>query len=121
MSSEKESQVKKLLEVPLGPIEPQSTIIIKLGMDSSYSYRRNVDPVIEISDGTKTNSFGIIDYGNYRKHPPCYLHGKHDNKKVRRGMRVPAMFKFTFIPEQRYGFCETAQEGAWIHKYRNIF
>ena len=106
---------EKLLEVPLGPIEPQSTIVIKLGIDSSYSYRRDVDPVIRISDGTKTNSFVIVDYGNYRTHAPCYPLGKHDKKRVRRWTRVPATFKFTLLPEQKYGFCETAQEGGYIN------
>ena len=47
---------EKLLEVPLGQIDPHATIVITVGLDNSHpNTLTDSDPRIGISDGDNTN------------------------------------------------------------------
>ena len=112
---------EKLLEVPLGQIDPHATIVITVGLDNSHpnTPSTDTDPVIGISDGTNSNVMYIVDMDNYGSFPPCYpTSGTHDNTRVSSGTTVPATLKLTFTPFYKYGSCETAQEGGYINTGR---
>ena len=112
---------EKLLEVPLGKIDPHATIVITVGLDKSHPNTASTDsdPNIGISDGTNSNIVFIHDLDNYPSGSPCYLRdGSHDNTLISSGTKVPAMFKLTFTPFYKYGSCETAQEGGYINTGR---
>ena len=109
---------EKLLEVPLGVVDPQVTIVITIGLDKSHPNAASVDsdPRIGISDGTNDNVFIIVDVNNYPQFGPCYpTGGNHDATRVSSGTPVSSMFKLTFTPFNKFGFCETAQDGGYIN------
>jgi len=98
---------EKLLEVPLGQIDPHATIVITVGF-SHPNTRTDFDPRTGISDGTNSNVIAIHEVGNYGLYPPCNpVNGTHDDTRVSSGTKVPATFKFTFTPFYKYGSCET--------------
>ena len=108
---------EKLLEVPLGKIEPQSTLVITVGMDKS---RPNVpvdsDILIGVSDGTFNNVHRIQDVNNYLRDAPCFpINGTHDNYRVSANTSFPATVKLIFTPFYKYTACETFQEGGYIN------
>jgi len=108
---------EKLLEVPLGQIDPHATIVITVGLDNSHpNTPTDTDPHVGISDGTNTNVWWITDLNNYPTYAPCLPSGgTHDDTRVSSGTKVPATFKLTFTPFHKYGSCETAQEGGYIN------
>ena len=110
---------EKLLEVPLGQIDPHATIVITVGLDN---YRPNVpidtDPYIGISDGTWVNKIWIREKSISASAPCGIYNGAQDSTSVASGTRVPAAFKLTFTPFYKYGSCETAQEGGYINTGR---
>ena len=107
---------EKLLEVPLGEVTTQSTIVVTVYMDKSRSNTQDTDLQVGISDTTNTNIQTIVDIHNYHMYPPCYPNGaSHDNRTVPTGTTVPSTFKLTFIPFYKYAACETAQEGGYIN------
>ena len=117
------SRNEKLLEVPLGQIDPHATIVITVGLDNSHpnTPATDTDPQIGISDGTITNNWWITDSANYATLAPCTISsgsGSHDDTCVSSGTKVPATFKLTFTPFYKYGSCETAQEGGYINTGR---
>ena len=114
---------EKLLEVPLGQIDPHATIVITVGLDNSHpnTPSTDTDPLVGISDGNNTNIWWITDSDNYPSYAPCTLsggRGTHDDTRVPSGTKVPATFKLTFTPFYKYGSCETAQEGGYINTGR---
>ena len=112
---------EKLLEVPLGQIDPHATIVITVGLENSHPNTPSTDsdPLIGISDGTNSNVMYIRDLGNYGSMAPCHpTSGTHDNTLVSSGTKVPATFKLTFTPFHKYGSCETTQEGEYINTGR---
>ena len=108
---------EKFLEVPLGEIDPQATIVVTVGLDKSHpNTPADSDLYIAISDGTTENSQTIVDAGNYGNVPPCRpVSAVHDAVLVSPGTPVPATFKLIFTPFYKYGACETAQEGGYIN------
>ena len=107
---------EKLLEVPLGEIDPCATIVITLGLDKSHHSVTDSDINVGISDGTIENSQVIPDFNNYVDHSPCFVkHGSHDNVLVASGTQVSATYKLIFTPFYKYGACETAQDGGYIN------
>ena len=72
---------EKLLEVPLGQIDPHATIVLTFGLNNSHpNTPSESDPRIGISDGTNTNTWWIVDLNNYPSSPPCRPSGgTHDN------------------------------------------
>ena len=108
---------EKLLEVPLGEIEPQSTLVITVGMDKSHPNGPvDSDIFIGISDGTINNVHIMHDVNNYLQAPPCLpIKGTHENHMVSTNTSFPATFKLMFTPFYKYTACETAQEGGYIN------
>ena len=109
---------EKLLEVPLGEIDPRATIIITVGLDKSHPNTPGTDSDINvgISDGTTDNTQYIVDANNYGSLPPCRpINAEHDDVLVSSGTPVPAIVKLIFTPFYKYGACETAQEGGYIN------
>ena len=105
------------LEIPLGEIVPQATIIITVGLDKSHpNTPADSDLRIAISDGITENAQFIVDTDNYANSPPCYpVQGAHDSVRVTPGTPVPATFKLIFTPFYKYCACETAQDGGYIN------
>ena len=115
------SAKEKLLEVPIGHIDPHDTIIITVGLNKSHPNTPSVDsdPQVAISDGSNTNGFELTDVGNYAVLPPCYVvSGVHDDERVSATAQTPSTFKLTFTPFFKYGACETAQDGGFINTGR---
>ena len=107
-----------LMTVPIGTVDPDSTITVTVGVDRSHfnTAGLDADPHFKVTDGTKFNEFSLVDINNYKHYAPCFpLNGGADNDLVSSGTKVPATFKFTFIPGQAFGYCETAQEGGYIN------
>ena len=111
---------EKLLEVPLGQIDPHATIVITVGLDNSHpNTPADSDPVIAITNSRNRNVMSIRDLGNYGSAPPCRpASDTQDGTLVSSGTKVPATFKLTFTPFYKYGSCETAQEGGYINTGR---
>ena len=64
---------ENFLEVCLGEIDPQATIIVTVGLDKSHPNTPGTDTDLHvgISDGTIDNIQLIVDAGNYGNVPPC--------------------------------------------------
>ena len=109
--------LEKLIEVPIGEIDPLATIVVTVGLDKSHPNDPSVDSdaIVGISDGTIENPFYIRDVNDYSTSPPCFPAGLNDFRRVTPGTQVPATFKLTFFPFYKLGFCETAQEGGYIN------
>ena len=101
----------------LVPFEtPESAIVITLGMNSTYPNKHSNNPLFLVSDGYNSNLFYIVDVHQYDTTPPCYPLGyKRDETRVSVGTKVPPIFKFTIIPLEHFGYCETAQNGGYIN------
>ena len=115
------SAAEKLLEVPIGQINPHASIIITVGLDNTRSNTAQVDSdlVVGISDGISTNKWVILDINNYPNSPPCVVSaGTNHNRRVSSTTSVPATFKLSFTPFYKYGSCETAQGGGYINTGR---
>ena len=56
------------------------------------------------------------DVDNYPAYSPCEVWpGTHDSTQITAGTQVSSTFKLTFSPFDKFGFCETAQEGGYIN------
>ena len=59
----------------------------------------------------------------YIRIPPCYFYEveSEDDTLVSEETKAPSTFKFTLLPWQRLGYCETAQEGGYVNvgKFRD--
>ena len=108
---------EKLLEVPLGEIDPRATIIITVGLDKSHPNTLGIDsdPHVGISDGTIQNLQFMGDASNSAAVPCGTVNGQSDDMQVSPDTPVPATFKLIFTPFYKYGACETAQEGGYIN------
>ena len=107
-----------LMEVPIGVIDPHTTIVITLGLNKTHlnTASGDSDPIVGISDGINENLFIIRDAANYLAWSPCHpLPGTHDDNRVASTTPVSSTFKLTFTPFNKFGFCETAQEGGYIN------
>ena len=110
-----------LIRVPIGEVDPHATIVITVGLDKSRLNTASVnsDPVVGISDGTSENLFEIVDANDYdTPNPlsPCYsTSGTHDGTLVSSTTQAPSKVTLTFNPFNKFGFCETAQEGGYIN------
>ena len=105
---------EQLLSIPFET--PESAIVITLGINSTFPNKHSSNPLIVVSDGYNSNSFYIVDVHHYDTTPPCYPLGyKMDETRVSAGTKVPPIFKFTMIPSEHFGYCETAQDGGYIN------
>ena len=117
------SNKEKILEVPIGHIDAHASIIITVGLNNTQPNTPGVDSdlVVGVSDGTNSNSWGLLDINNYSNLPPCYIwpgEGTFDDTRVSSTTRVSAIAKFIYSPFHKYGSCETAQEGGYINTGR---
>ena len=112
---------EKLLEVPIGEVAPHATIVITVGLNKSHPNDASADsdPAVGISDGTYENLIWIIDVNGYPRQSPCFARNssRFDDTRVTAGTPVPATFKLTFTPFNKFGFCETAQDGGYINTF----
>ena len=108
-----------LLEVPLGSIYPQATIVITVGLNKTHTNTvgKDSDLRVGISDGTNDNIQEIVDFNNYANFPSCYPvnAASEDGIKPMTGTQTSATYKLTFTPFYKYAACETAQEGGYIN------
>ena len=103
-----------LLEVPIGEIDPQGTVVITVGLNSTHPNTAGVDAdhIVGISDGTNKNIFEMREEINV----PCRPRGgSHDNPSVAAGTPFSSSYKLTFTPFNKFGFCESAQVGGYIN------
>ena len=110
--------VEKLIEVPIGEVDPHATIVITVGQNKTHPNTPGVDsdPIVGISDGIRENLFVLRDVANYNQLSSCHpLYGSHDDIRVSPDNEAPPIFKLTFTPFNKFGFCETAQEGGYIN------
>ena len=107
------------------PIEtPDSAIVISLGVDNHFLNNYGLwlkigvhDESDSIKEAENLNTFFIVDATRYDRLPPCYPYETiaGDHILVPEGTDVPATFKFTVLPWQRLGYCETEQLGGYIN------
>ena len=106
---------QKLLQVPIaaaGELDAHASIRVTVGLTPLSG---DSDPVIGISDGSNENKFFVVDSGNYRTYPPCYvIDGSHENNRVTT-RRVSSQFTFLFSPFYKYGACSSAQDGGYLN------
>ena len=117
---------EKLLEVPIGCccIGTHASIIITVGLNTTFPNNIDSDLHVGVSDGTNSNLWTIVDRDNYLLHPPCAIW--FDSASLDDDTRVldpsttlvPVTTKLTFTPFYKYGSCETAQEGGYINTAR---
>ena len=109
---------EKLLEVPLGFIEPHATIRITVGLDDTRPSAPAVDhdPNIGISDGSGYNEFRIHDAANYGAYAPCLpVSATHDDKRVTERTHAPAQATLIFKPLRKYGACYLPLDGGYMN------
>ena len=109
---------ERLLEVPLGQIDPHATIVITVGLDHSHPNTPGIDSdfIVGIADGTNSNTQWITDISNYPSSASCFpVNGLHDGIGLTSGTQVAATYKLTFNPFYKYAACETAQQGGYIN------
>lgn len=108
----------KLMDVNLGTIEPNSAIVATIGLDNDYS-----PPNVLIGDYSKSNLFYNVGEEHYNRLPPCRLDdaSSTDDRLVSTDSEEPGTYKFTFVPSERIGICETAQDDGYINtgKFRD--
>ena len=106
---------EKLLQVPIaaaGELDAHASIRVTVGLTPVSG---DSDPRIGISDGSNENKFFVVDSGNYRSYPPCYvIDGSHENNRVTT-RRVSSQFTFLFSPFYKYGACSSAQDGGYLN------
>jgi len=113
------------------PIEtPDSAIVISLGVNNHFLNEFGLwlkigvyDESGNVDESDNLNTFFIVDATRYEHLPPCYPYETiaGDHPLVSMGTEVPATFKFTLLPWQRLGYCETVQEGGYVNvgKFHN--
>ena len=106
---------EKLLQVPIaaaGELDAHASIRVTVGLTPVSG---DSDPSFGLSDGSNENKFFVVDAGNYRSSPPCYvIDGSHENKRVRT-RTVSPHFTFLFSPFYKYGACSSAQDGGYLN------
>lgn len=103
-----------ILRVPIAT--PDSGLVITMGIDSSHYNEHDATLHIGVTDRDKKAYFGIVDAKQYRLFPPCYpISATAIGQLVSAGTQVPSTFKFTINFKERFGYCETGQEGGYIN------
>ncbi len=109
---------EKLLEVPLGFIDPHATIRVTVGLDDTApsAPAADHDPLIGISDGSTVNGFWVYDVGNYDNLAPCTpLAASHDDNRVSERTHAPAQATLIFRPLHKYGACYLPLDGGYVN------
>ena len=115
---------QRLLEVPListgrftrnESIAIQITAVMNGGM---LNTNRDRDPIVGVTDGSRTNVFRIHDINNYRAHnlAPCIpLSASGVLPKYFNTGPVPDQFTFLLKPAERFGACSSAIHGGYVN------
>ena len=110
---------EKLLEVPLGFIEPHATIRVTVGLDDTRPSAPALDhdPTIGLSDGTNVNEFAVRDVNNYASLAPCapIPEISHDDHRVDERIHAPAQAVMVFKPLRKYGACYLPLDGGYVN------
>ncbi len=110
---------EKLLEVPLGFIDPHATIRVTVGLDDTAPSAPAVDhdPRIGISDGSTVNEILIADVNNYENYAPCIPLGAAsvDDNRVSERTHAPAQATLIFRPLHKYGACYLPLDGGYVN------
>ena len=109
-----------LLEIPIGRVGRDDTIVITVGLFKDWYNQPGVDldPKVGISDSKGNyNLFEIYDINDYYTVPPCKLIGiRQPNTLVSEGTKVSATYNLMFFPRDRYGVCKTAQDNGFLQQ-----
>ena len=78
---------EKLLEVPIGHIDPHASIIITVGLNTTgpNTPGEDSDLIVGVFDGVSKNVWGILGKNNDVTLSPCFIwpaDGTHDEKSV---------------------------------------
>ncbi len=109
---------EKLLEVPLGFIDPHATIRVTHGLDDTAQSApaEDHDPRIGISDGSTVKEILIDDVNNYENYAPCIpLAASHDDNRVSERTHAPAQATLIFRPLHKYGACYLPLDGGYLN------
>lgn len=109
-----ESPREDLLRVPLrGRACSDSTVVINVGIENEYPNEHHQSLYVGLGDKHAENLFIIVGKKQYDTNPPCYPDTPNvDDTRV--SGDVPNTFKIVLIPQEMYGYCETAQEGGYL-------
>lgn len=103
------------MRIPLFWIEgTDKSVAITLAIDNEYPNKYDHDLKVGLTDRKNGNFFWIVDNANYCSYPPCYPIALHGVKTLVSG-KAPRIFKMTIVPEDKYGYCETAQDGGYTN------
>ena len=113
---------QRLLEVPLitagrftrnESIAIQITAVMNGGM---LNTNRDRDPIVGVTDGSRTNVFRIHDINNYPNLAPCIPLGASGTlSKTFSTGPVPDQFIFLLKPAERFGACSSATHGGYVN------
>ena len=96
------------------PIEtPDSTLVVMLGTNSSYLSNDRYSWGLSLTDDDNSNSFIIS--GSNSEIPCDPFHAATTGRRLPEGTKSPSTFKFTFLPRESFGYCETPQAGGYIN------
>jgi len=103
-----------LLKVPIET--PDSTLVVLLGTNGTYLSNHRSKWALSLTDHHHLHTFFIIDAYEYHSEPPCDpFYADTTHKLVPTGTKAPSTFKFTFLPRELFGYCETPQIGGYIN------
>ena len=110
-----------LLEVPVQ--KPDCAIVVTVSTNSSHLDKYPTTLTVSLTcddcpgDIRSIQSFYVFDAAEYDERPPCFPYFVHsaDNPLVSEGTHAPATFKFTFVPWELFGYCETAQDEGYLN------
>ena len=103
-----------LLKVPIET--PDSTLVVMLGTTGFYLSNHRSSWALSLTDHHHLHAFSINDANHYHSEPPCDPHYADATRKfVPEGTKAPSTFKFTFLPRELFGYCETPQIGGYIN------
>ena len=103
-----------LLKVPIET--PDSTLVVMLGTNSSYLNNNIFSLAVSLTDLQVWHTFFVKDALSYLTTPPCDpFYADTTHKLVPKGTKAPSTFKFTFMPRELFGYCETPQTGGYIN------
>ena len=100
--------------------DPHASIVVTVGLNASHPNSPGVDsdPRFGISDGSDMNEFFVIDRNTPATNPCFPVDGDHDGASTSNTITVSPVNKFTFVPFDRYGVCESIDSGVRINTAR---
>lgn len=101
-----------LMRIPLRwEIGPSSTIVITIGIDSGYSNRYLR---VGVTDTIVSHYIYITDKDDYDM-PPCFPECCNSENRLLPCDEIPSTFKITLLLGDKFGYCETTQDGGYFN------